>query len=235
MKSSSGVHLRAARPGRPLLSRAFRLSAGILAAACAAVTAVLGALVAHQTRAGWLDRGIDSQIRAGLGGHPAVLTLVADLGSPLSVTLAAVATFAACLWTRRWRAALLVAVAVPAASLTELGLKPLVDRTAFGWTSYPSGHTIGAFSLAVTFAVLLIGPLHPPLPGAVRVLLAAIALALACAVAVAQVARGAHYFTDTLGGAAVAAATVLLTALIIDVFAERRSRAACAGRLTRPS
>ena len=42
------------------------------------------------------------------------------------------------------------------------------------------------------------------------------ALAAATATALAMVAMGAHYFTDTVGGAAVAISVVLATALIID-------------------
>jgi membrane-associated phospholipid phosphatase len=205
-----------------LVSRAFRPAAAATAAGCVIVTAVLGILVAGQTGAGSMDRGIDAAIRSGLAGHTTLLDAVADLGAPLPVTVAAVAAFAACAWTRRFRGALLVAVAVLAASGAEIVLKDLVHRTHTGALSYPSGHTAGAFALAVTFALLLTGPSRPPLRATVRGLLTGLVLALASAVAVAQVARDKHYFTDTVGGAALAGAVVLLTALALDAIGTGR-------------
>ena len=47
---------------------------------------------------------------------------------------------------------------------------------------------------------------------------------LATAVAVAMVAQGFHYFTDTIAGVAVGVGTVLLVALLIDAVAARRGR-----------
>lgn len=208
-------------PGPALMYRAFAPAAAAAAAGCVIVIAVLGVLVEGQTRAGWLDRGIDGALRSGLAGHTVWLDAVADLGAPLEVTVAAVVAFAVCVWTRRFRGALLVAVAVPVASGAEIVLKDLVHRTHTGSLSYPSGHTAGAFALAVTFALLLTGPARPPLPAAARGLLTGAVLALAGAVAVAQVARDKHYFTDTVGGAALAGAVVLLTALTVDALATR--------------
>jgi membrane-associated phospholipid phosphatase len=57
---------------------------------------------------------------------------------------------------------------------------------------------------------------RPRLPAALRLLLALAAVLAAGAVAVALVGLGIHYFTDTVGGAAVATAVVLATALILD-------------------
>jgi membrane-associated phospholipid phosphatase len=218
----------------PLLSPRFRPAAAVLAASCALVTALIGVQVAHQARPGWLDAAVDSRIQAALGVHSAVLSALVNLGDLKSVTVLALGTFLACLGTRRYRGAWLVAVALPAAGLAEVLLKPLVGRTRFGGLSYPSGHTIGVFALAVTIVVLLIGPLRPPLRPMPRVLLAGAALVIACAVATSLIALGMHYFTDTVGGAAVSIALVLTTALIVDGFADRGRRAAharAAGRL----
>jgi membrane-associated phospholipid phosphatase len=223
---------RAAQPGRALLHRAFAPAAAVTAAGCVIVTAVLGILVAGHTQAGWLDRGIDGAIRSGLAGHASGLTAVAAMGSPLAVAVAAVVTFAACAWTRRFRGALLVAVAVPVASGADIGLKELFHRTLTGSLSYPSGHTTGAFALAVTFALLLTGPLRPPLPTGARGLLTGVVLALASGVAIAQVARDKHYFTDTVGGAALAGAVVLLTALALDALAAVIAARGCSDACT---
>jgi undecaprenyl-diphosphatase len=214
-----GLRRGAAQPGPALVSRAYLPAAAATIAGCVIVTAVLAILVAGQSTAGWLDRGVDRAILSGLASHTTLLDAVADLGAPLEVTVTAVAVFAACAWTRRFRGALLVAVAVPVASGAEVVLKELVHRTHTGSLSYPSGHTAGVFALAVTFTLLLTGPRRPPLPTAARGLLTGAVLVLACGVAIAQVARDKHYFTDTVGGAALAGAVVLLTALALDALA----------------
>jgi membrane-associated phospholipid phosphatase len=151
------------------------------------------------------------------------------------VTVMAAVLALACVAVRRWRGAVLVAVAVPAAgALTEFLLKPFVGRLLSGYLSYPSGHTTGVIALAVTFAVLLADPTRPRLPAAVRLLLAALAVLAAGAVALAVVGLGLHYFTDTVGGAATGTAVVLLTALIIDSAADLLHRAHHRGSRAKP-
>jgi len=189
---------------------------------CVAVTAVLGSLFAHQTRGSGLDTAIDARIQAGIGGHPALLRGVAWLGSAPAVIAVAGALVLACLATRRWRGALFVLIAVPAAEvLGEYVLKPLIDRTMEGDLVFPSGHTVGVAVLAAAIAVLLTGPLRPPWPAAARLLLVLAAFLAAGVTAVAMIGMGAHYFTDTVGGAAVASAIGLATALALDWFAAR--------------
>lgn len=203
--------------GRPLLPAAVRPLAAALLAICVAVAGTLGVWFAHQTRPSWLDTAVDSRLHASLGVHPVMLDLLVGLGNPTSVTEMTAALVLGCLATRRWRAALLAAVAVSAAAAsTELVLKPLIDRRLLGGLSFPSGHTTGAVALACSVAVLLIDPVRPRRPAAWRLLLTVIVLGTAAAVAVALVSLGLHYFTDTVGGAAVAAAVVLATALVLD-------------------
>jgi undecaprenyl-diphosphatase len=193
--------------------------------ACVAVTAVLGTLFIHGSRPGWLDAAVDTRVRAGLGGHSRLLNDLVFLGQPIPVIVMTVALVVACLATRRWRGAALVAVAVPAAeAVTELLLKPLIGRTLYGGLSYPSGHATGVFVLAAAVTVLLAGPLRPRLAGPLRLLLALAALLAAAAVAVALIGLGYHYFTDTVGGAAVAIGTVLGTALLVDKVVPPRRR-----------
>jgi undecaprenyl-diphosphatase len=192
--------------------------AAALLTASVAITVILGGLVAHHTRAGTLDAAVDARVRAGLRGHPAVLNRLAMLGNWLPVTVVAAALFLACLVTRRWRGAALVAVVVPVAhALTERILKPLVGRTLpDGTASFPSGHETRVFALAAVLALLLAGPLRPSLPGIIRLPLAMAVFAIAGAVAIALVGKGAHYFSDTVGGAAVGTAVVLATAFFLD-------------------
>src|ERR1700727_507463 len=133
--------LRPPRPGQPLLA------------------------AGHRVAAGPVDRAIDHWLASTLSDHLVLLDGWADCGAPFEVTVTAAVVFVACLCARWLRGALLVAAAVAAGGLAEYALKPLFGRTLYGALSYPSGHTIGAFTLAVPFAVLLTGPRHPPLPG----------------------------------------------------------------------
>jgi len=119
----------------------------------------------------------------------------------------------------RPRGAVFAAVSVTAAVLlTERVLKPLIDRTAQGHLEFPSGHATATFALAAVCAVLLAAPPRLRLPGAFRLCLALAAILIAGAVATAVIALGYHYFTDTVGGAAVGTAVVLATAFIVDRF-----------------
>lgn len=206
--------LRPAVPGL-LLPAAVRPLAGVLLAGCVAVTVFLGVRFTHQSHPGWLDGAVDARLQAILGNHRAVLIQIVRLGDPIPVTELVAALVLACAAARRWRGAVLLVIAVPAAAaLTELLLKPLIDRTLGGGLSFPSGHATGIFALAAAIAVLLID--RPLMPAALRVLLALGAYGVAVAVAVALVSLGLHYFTDTVGGAAVGTGVVLTTAFILD-------------------
>jgi membrane-associated phospholipid phosphatase len=207
---------------RPLLAPAFRPAAAALAVVFAGFIALLGVLFAHQGRPGRLDTAVDNWIRSGLGGHQRALPVLASLGGPVPVTVMTSVLALACIATRRVRVTLLAAVAVPAAAaVTEFVVKPVVGRTIFSTLSFPSGHVTGLSALVTILAVLLIGPLHPPLAKALRVLLACAGAVLVIAVAAALVALGRHYFTDTVAGAAVGASVVLVTALILDRLIDR--------------
>lgn len=209
-------------PPVPLLPENRRPQYGALAAGCAGLAAVLGAGFAHTTRAGWLDAAIDQRIQAAMGGYPRTLSLLAKPGNEIVVGALATALTVGCVSTKRWRAAAMTAVAVPGASaLTELVLKPLVDRTLKGHLSYPSGHATGAFALAAAFTITISGVRAPWLPPAARTALGIAALGLASASAVAVTGLDFHYFSDTVGGAAIGIAAVLATALVIDRAAAR--------------
>jgi membrane-associated phospholipid phosphatase len=202
---------------RPLLPARLRPAAAVLLAACVAVTLALALTFAGHTRAGPLDSAVDARARAGLGTHPALLGQLVRLGDTGPVTAVTIALVLACVAVRRWRGGVLVAVAVPAtAVLTEFVLKPVIHRTLRGALSFPSGHTAIMFALAVASAVLLADPPGRRGSGAVRLLLVLAALLTAAAVAAAMVGMGFHYFTDTVGGAAVGTALPLLSALVID-------------------
>ena len=203
---------------RPLLSPAGRIVALAVAAACVAVTALLGARFAHQTQAGWLDAAVDGRVQASLGSHPQLLHTLERLGRPKSIAAMTAALALACLVWRWYRGALLT-LSVPAAGvITEFGLKPLFGRLDSGSLSFPSGHATGMFALAAAVTVLLFArPGGGRAARALRLLLSLAAFLVAAAVAIAMVGLGVHYFTDAVGGAAVGTGTVLATALALDL------------------
>jgi membrane-associated phospholipid phosphatase len=210
-----------------LLTSSQRRPATAVAAACGVVTTVLGLWSAGQARPDRFDAAVDGWLREAGAGHIGALKSLESVGNPVPVTVITAILVLACLLARRWRGAVLVAAAVPAASgLTEGVLKPLTDRTIQGWLSYPSGHATGMFTLATIALVLLTGPSRPRAPRAPRLALVAAAAVLAAAVAAAMVSLGLHYFTDLFGGAAVGIAVVLLLALSLDRYWPRGTRAA---------
>ena len=208
------------RAPRPLIPATARPVAGALLICCVAVTAVLGALFAHQTRATWLDRVVDLPISSSLGAHIGASQALAYPGQPVTVTALTAALLVACLIRRRWSACVLLAVAVPGAiALTELVLKHVVGRTYHDTLTFPSGHTTGAFAVAAAITVLLADPGQARLRPAVRALLALIALLVAATVGIGVIALDFHYFTDTVAGAAVGIGSVIATAFAVDYFA----------------
>ena len=199
--------------------------------ACAAVVAVLGALFAGQSQPDRLDAAVGHWLRSSIGTHPAPLHVLANFGGPPLVTALTVVLVLTAMAARRWRGAVLPAVAVPlAAALTELALKPLFGRTIGGALSYPSGHATSDFALATVAAILFAGPARPRIPAFARRLLLLGAFLFAAVVAVAMVGLWYHYFTDIIGGAAVGSGTVVLTALVLTALPVPRpaDRSACA-------
>jgi membrane-associated phospholipid phosphatase len=101
-------------------------------------------------------------------------------------------------------------------------LKPVVGRTIHdGYLCYPSGHTALATALALVVALLAADALGVARPaGALPVL--AVVTVTGAAMAWAEVALGAHYPTDTVGGFCTALAVVPATAWLVDEVARRR-------------
>lgn len=143
-----------------------------------------------------------------------LLDWLPHLGQLKAVTAMTFALLLACAITRRWRGAVLTALAVPLAiGITDYVLKPTVGE-AIG-AAFPSGHATSSFALAASFAVLLANPPFR-VPAGLRLLLVLLAVLMATAVAAAMVAIGAHTFSDAVGGAAVGVGVVLACALTLD-------------------
>jgi membrane-associated phospholipid phosphatase len=211
------------RAGRPLLAPSARRWAVALLACCAIIVAVLAVLFAHQASPDGLDRAVDAPFIAWFGGHRGLgLWLVAP-GSQLPAAALAAVIVTCCLIGGRLNGAVLAAAALPVAEgLTDGFLKPLVHRTYLGVLTYPSGHTTAVCTLAATVTLLLLGSPREGRAGPLRVLIPAAAVVLVLVVVIALIGVRFHYFTDTVGGAALGIGTVCALALVLDLAAVRR-------------
>jgi undecaprenyl-diphosphatase len=203
-----------------LISPRSRTAVLLVALACAIVTAVLGAHYSNTSSPGRIDRTVDLHIKQRLADHHHLLAHLVQFGAPGTVATLTFLLVLICLVRRRWRAAVLsILGTLIAVGLTELVLKPLVDRHIGLALSFPSGHTTGAFAIAVTAVVLLFE--DHSVRVWLRVGLVVLSLGLAAGVAAAVVGLGYHYATDAVGGFCVALGTVLAVAVAIDLFADR--------------
>jgi membrane-associated phospholipid phosphatase len=216
--------------GRSLLAGPARPRAAGLLAGCAVLVIVLGVLVAHETTADRVDRTVDAPVIAWFAGHPVVALRMAYPATLVPAGTVSLIAALACL-ARGWlRGAALALLAVPVASgLNDALLKPLFHRTYEGVLSYPSGHTSAIAALAAALTVLLLlAPRPAPVPRpalvtALRWAIPAVAWLTVVVVAVGVIGLRWHYFTDTVGGAALGTGTVCGLALALDVSWPRRT------------
>jgi membrane-associated phospholipid phosphatase len=141
--------------------------------------------------------------------------LVKSLGNPTTVVILA-AMLAALAWSAGRRR--LAALAVLGPGLTGIAttvLKPIFDRTLSGSPAYPSGHTAALTALTIVAALLLVSLLRASAVGGV-LLIGSATVAAGAAMAIALIALGVHYPTDTIGGFGTAVAVVLGAAVVLD-------------------
>jgi membrane-associated phospholipid phosphatase len=210
MRRWAGQPLLGTRPGGRRLAWA-------LLGACVVVVFGLGSAFGHQSTPDGLDRLLDTPVIDALGGHPALLDLMQSPGTQVPAVVLSGAMAIGCLWRRRLNGALLALLAVPVATeLVELLLKPLFYRLAHGAASYPSGHTTSVVSMIAVYVVLFMAGQADVRYKKWRVTGLIILLVLAVITAVGLIGLEWHYFTDTVGGAAVAVGTVCALCLLLD-------------------
>ena len=206
------------RRGRPLLRDARRTRAWPLLATCVMVVATLGLLLRGQAQPDRLDSVVDSAMIASFTGHRGVLPWLALPGSTIPLIAVSAAIAIGCLIARRPNGVVLAVTAVPmTAFLDDTVVKHLVNRTHLGRLSFPSGHTASAMTLAAVLGVLLHDPARRSATRVARAALVLVASGIAALVAVGVIGLGWHYFTDTVGGIALGAGTVLTLAFLIDL------------------
>jgi undecaprenyl-diphosphatase len=182
------------------------------------VIATLGLLLRGQAQPDRLDSAVDTAMVASFTGHRGVLPWLALPGSTIPLIAVSAVIAVGCLIARRPNGAVLAVTAVPmTAFLDDTVVKHLVNRTHFGRLSFPSGHTASAMTLAAVLGVLLHDPARRTATRVARAALVLVACAIAALVAVGVMGLRWHYFTDTVGGAALGAGTVLTLAFLIDL------------------
>jgi len=212
------------RPARAVLPPSLRAWLGLVAALATLVVVVLGVLYAGHREPGRVDRWIIQPTADSVRPPWRQVALVMDfLGEPVGSATLVVVTVAGCLLLRSPRAAVLLVAGVGMAVGTATLLKHLVGRTIHGAgnLSYPSGHTAFLTALALVVALLATGRLGLGRTAGTSLVLAA-ALVAGAAMGWAQVALGAHYPTDVLGGWCTALAVTPATAWLVDRMADRR-------------
>lgn len=139
--------------------------------------------------------------------------VLVGLGVPLAA-LAAVAGLALVAWHRRDIRSLAMCLLGPASAmvLTDLVLKPLVDRRLGPGLAYPSGHATAAAAVSVLVLVLL----HRWRGWRLTAWLAPAVLALPVLTGLALVRLAFHYPTDVVGGTAMGTATVIALAVALN-------------------
>ncbi|MEU0790951.1 phosphatase PAP2 family protein [Amycolatopsis sp. NPDC005961] len=203
------------------LPATLRAPLAMTAALATAVLVALGILHFHESGL----KGIDAALLPSIDGvQPPwrYVALVFDFGGePIGSTILVALLALVCFLVHRIRTAVLTVLGVVATVAVTTLLKPIVGRTIHGeFLSYPSGHTALATALAVVIALVLADRLGWGRAPAV-VLVLGLAVVAGVAMGWAEVALGAHYPTDAVGGFCAALAAVPATAWLVDRVAER--------------
>lgn len=211
------------RPAPATLPPSLRAWLGLIAALAALVVIVLGILYAGHSEPGRVDRWIIDPTADSVRPPWRRVALATDfLGEPAGAAMLVLAAVTGCLLLRRPRSAVLIVVGVSMTVGTATLLKSLVGRTIHGDDnlSYPSGHTAFLTALALMVALLATARLGLGRTAGTLLVLAA-AVVAGAAMGWAQVALGAHYPTDVLGGWCTALAVIPATAWLVDRTADR--------------
>ncbi|WP_208036457.1 phosphatase PAP2 family protein [Streptomyces cyanogenus] len=210
------------RSASAVLPPSLRAWLGPIAALAALVVVVLGVLYAGAGKPGPVDARIGAAVDGVRPPWRHVALAMDFLGEPGGAVALVVALVTGCLLLRSPRAAVLLVAGLGTTVGTATLLKHVVGRTIHGEgnLSYPSGHTAFLTALALVVALAATGRLGLGRTAGTALVLAA-ALLAGAAMGWAQVALGAHYPTDVLGGWCTALAVTPATAWLVDRMADR--------------
>ena len=163
-----------------LVPESLRRPAAALMAACVAVIAATGVRVSGYGLPAWLDATFDPRFQALQGRVPVLLDWLPRFGELKPVTVMTFTLILACAVTRRWRGAVLTALAVPIAiGITDHVLKPtavaaaMVAIGAHTFSDAVGGAAVGvgvvlacALTLDALGSLLRPEPAAPPPPAA---------------------------------------------------------------------
>jgi len=204
------------RPAPPVLPPPLRGWLGLIAALASLVVVALGVRYAGHDEPGTVDRWIQQAVDGVRAPWRNVAPAMDFWGEPAGAATLVVAAVTGCLLLRRPRAAVLIVAVLGVTVATTALLKPLAGRTIHGGNlSYPSGHTAFLTAFALVVALLATGRFGLGRTAGTLLVLAA-ALVAGAAMGWAQVALGAHYPTDVLGGWCTALAVAPATAWLVD-------------------
>ena len=207
--------------GRPLLGTGAvaagqRRWAWMLLVACALAVVAIGAAFARQTTANGLDRLLDDPVIRLLRRALQAYDLDGEAGTQVPAVVLSLAMAVVCLAARQLNGVVLALTAVLVATRLDEWLKPLFHRTYLGALSYPSGHTTSVVALIACYVVLFMLPPQDFRNRSWRILGLVVLLVLLASTVLAVIGLRWHYFTDAVGGAAVAVATVCALCLLLD-------------------
>ncbi|HSU34909.1 MAG TPA: phosphatase PAP2 family protein [Propionibacteriaceae bacterium] len=183
---------------------------------------VVGLGLLHQGSRGpdAFDRAVSAAVRGIWPEAGAAAYLVDGLAAPVSALIVVAVLVVGCLAARQWRLTTVAAIGPLSAAASTIVLKPVVDRTIHGDNlAFPSGHTAFATAVGLVLGLLWIG-LFRLRPAAGWAVLVSLTLGVGLVMALNQIILDAHYPSDIVGGFFTATAVVLITALLIDSFAE---------------
>jgi len=208
----------------PALPLHLRGPMGGLAVLAALLLSVVAAGYAGEAKPGRVDSWAQSEAEE-LWPEPGRGALLIDfVGEPLGAIFLVTVLTATCLALGRWRLAVVVVAGLGITGVVTTTLKPVVGRTINGgFLAYPSGHTATATVFALIAMQLVVDLFEVRRLLGVLLILAGAGVAGA-GMALSQIALGAHYPTDTVGGFCTAMVVVPATAYLIDRSPERRLR-----------
>ena len=195
---------------------------GMVALIGALVVAVPAVVFAGETAPGDLDRRIESILDNPPPASRAAALVVDWLGEPAGLALSISVIAALCVICGQYRLAVLAVAGTLLVGATTTLLKPVIDRRIYGeFQSYPSGHTAVLVALGFVVALLMVNQLRTRQVAGLLLIVIGTAIIAGTGMAWAQVALGAHYPTDTLGGFGAALAVMPVVAWLIDWAAAR--------------